>query len=329
MALCGGGKKGDDDEKGACVMDAEDFDPETDAKVLRKAMKGMGTDEKKIIGVCGYRSSAQLVQVKEKYNAAFGRDLIKDLKSELKGDLEDAIVCRFHTRFEMDAWFCYKAMKGAGTDEKALIDILCTKSNDEMEEIKKSYEIMYDKTLVKAVKGDVSGDFQRLLVSLISAKREAADEIDEDKAKTDAKELKEAGIEAWGTDEDTFNRIICLRSYPQLRAVMKAYRKETGSELAEDVKKEFSGDIEKGLLTVLAYADDPIGYYSDQLYKAMKGMGTDEDTLTRVICCRCEIDLQYIKQRFRKDKTKELDKTVKKETKGDYEKILLALLKDP
>jgi len=314
--------------KGATILDFDDFDAETDCKVIKAAMKGFGTNEKKIIEVVGYRSSKQLVEVKEYWESAYGSEIIKKLKGELKGDFEDAIVCRFHTLREMDAWFCQKAMKGAGTDEKSLIDILCTKTNEEMEGIKDAYEKMYKKTLKKAIKGDVSGDFEKLLVSLICAKRKT-DDVDEDNAAEDAAAMKEAGIDAWGTDEDTFNLIMCTRSYPQLNLIMKAYKKETGSELAEHIKKEFSGDIEKGLLAILAFAEDPIKYYSEQLYKAMKGAGTDEDTLTRVISCRCEIDLQYIKARFRKDYTKDLDKTVKKECSGDYEKILLALMRDP
>lgn len=331
MAACGRGNKNDAEEEEQkttpTVVAYDDFDAETDAKVLRKAMKGFGTDEKAIINVVANRTGAQMVEVVKFYKTSFGRNLVKDLEGELKGKLEKSVLCRCFTLRQMDAWFLYKAMKGAGTNEKALIDILCTKTNAQMKEIKEAYKDMYGKELEKAVKGDVSGDFQNMLVSLITAERDDGG-VDEDKAKKDAKDLKEAGVDAWGTDESAFNLVFCQRSYAQLRAVAKAYKKQVGEELAKSVKKEFSGDVEKGLLAILAFCQNPVKYYSDQLRASMKGVGTDDDTLIRVIMTRCEIDLEDIKKQYRKDYQKDLDKSVKSETSGDYEKMLLEVIKE-
>ena len=65
---------------------------EQDAADLRKAMKGMGTDEAAIIKIVANRTQKQRVQIKDSYSKQFNRDLIKDLKSELNGKLEDAII---------------------------------------------------------------------------------------------------------------------------------------------------------------------------------------------------------------------------------------------
>lgn len=48
-------------------------DPSSDASVLRKAMKGFGTDEAAIIGVLAHRSSDQRQQILLKYQQAYGR----------------------------------------------------------------------------------------------------------------------------------------------------------------------------------------------------------------------------------------------------------------
>ena len=57
---------------------------EQDAADLRKAMKGIGTDEDAIIKIVANRTNAQRQQIKESYNKQFNRDIIKDLKSELR-----------------------------------------------------------------------------------------------------------------------------------------------------------------------------------------------------------------------------------------------------
>jgi annexin D len=58
----------------------------------------------------------------------------------------------------------------------------------------------------------------------------------------------------------------------------------------------------------------------------MKGLGTDDSTLTRVIVTRTEIDMQYIKAEYRKKYGKSLNDAVHSETSGNYRTFLLALL---
>ena len=41
-------------------------------------------------------------------------------------------------------------------------------------------------------------------------------------------------------------------------------------------------------------------HFARQLQKTMKGLGTDDDTLVRVVVSRCEIDMVQIKQEFEK-----------------------------
>ena len=100
--------------------------PEKDAEALRKAMKGLGTDEAAIIKI---RNNAQRQKIKVVYKASFGRDLIEELKSELKGNLEDAVVALFEAPVDYDVSELKRAMKGAGTDEDTLIEIIASRPN--------------------------------------------------------------------------------------------------------------------------------------------------------------------------------------------------------
>jgi len=317
-----------DDEKGNPTVVAYDgFDSETDSKVLRKAMKGFGTDEDAIIDVVANRTSAQLKEVITKFKVMHGRDLIKDLKSELKGKLETAVVGRFYLPREFDAWCLRKAMKGMGTDESTLADVICTKTNAEINAIKKAFKELFDRDLEKDVVSETSGDFRRMLVSILQGAREDK-EADEDLAKEEAKILHDAGAAKWGTDEDKFNQIFCLRSHPQIAMTCAMYKKAYGADMLKVIDDEMSGNLQKCYEALLGVT--LLGrsfYYATKLRKAMKGMGTDDTTLIRTINARCEIDLEDIKGIFKKEYAKELDKNVKKETSGDYRKMLMAVLK--
>lgn len=54
----------------------------------------------------------------------------------------------------------------------------------------------------------------------------------------------------FGTDESTFNMILCTRSYPQLNQVFLEYSRLTGKNFEDVIKNEFSGDIASGLLAI-------------------------------------------------------------------------------
>ena len=55
------------------VVPEEDFDPRADAEALRKAMKGLGTDEKAIINVLAYRTNMQRQEIELQFKTLYGK----------------------------------------------------------------------------------------------------------------------------------------------------------------------------------------------------------------------------------------------------------------
>lgn len=93
------------------------------------------------------------------------------------------------------------------------------------------------------LQSETSGNFRRLLVSLCSANRDESGYVDRDRARQDALDLKEAGVDTVGTDESAFNAVLCQRNYDHLRAVCEEYESMTGDTLLKTIDSEFSGDI--------------------------------------------------------------------------------------
>ncbi|KAL5010563.1 hypothetical protein ScPMuIL_012868 [Solemya velum] len=302
------------------------FNAEQDAEVLKKAMKGFGTNEDDIINVLAYRSNPQRVEIRDTYKTMFGKDLIEHLKSELSGGFLETAKCLCMSPPEFDAYNLRKAIKGLGTDDDCLIEILCTRSNTQLTEIKRVYKEKFNKDLEKDVIGDTSGHFKRLLVGLIQANRSDSKEVDRSKAKQDAKSLFEAGEKKWGTDESRFNAILVARSYPQLRATFDEYSKLSKKDMEDVLKSELSGDLLRGMLTIVRCVRNKAGHFARQLQKSMKGMGTDDDTLVRIIVSRCEIDLVQVKEEFQKLTGQTLDQFIADDLTGDYRNIILSIV---
>nr|XP_054774895.1 uncharacterized protein LOC129283083 [Lytechinus pictus]XP_054774896.1 uncharacterized protein LOC129283083 [Lytechinus pictus]XP_054774897.1 uncharacterized protein LOC129283083 [Lytechinus pictus] len=308
------------------VVPVSKFNPENDAEKLRKAMKGLGTDEQAIIDVLANRSNDQRQKIARQFKQMFGKDLLKELKSELSGKLLDVVQGLMMTPAQYDAYQLNKAVKGLGTNEEILIEILCTRTNSSIEAIKTVYEDAYGEELEEAIADDTSGHFERLLVSVLQGSRPEGDEVDPDKAKADAEALYKAGEAKWGTDESRFNVIMMSRSYAQLRATFEEYGKLGKHDIEQSIKREMSGDLKDAMLTVVRCVRNKHKYFSDKLYKTMKGAGTDDDTLKRIVISRAEVDMLNIKGEFQSAYQQSLGQFIADDTSGDYKKILLALV---
>ncbi|XP_018419975.1 PREDICTED: annexin A7 isoform X2 [Nanorana parkeri] len=307
------------------IRPAANFDALADAEKLRKAMKGFGTDEKTIVDVVANRSNDQRQKIKAAFKTAYGKDLIKDLKSELSGNVEELIIALFMPPTYYDAWSLHNAMKGAGTKEKVLIEIMCTRTNAEIRNIVQCYKSEFGRDVEKDIRSDTSGHFERLLVSMCQGNRDESTNVNVQQAESDAQRLYQAGEGKLGTDESSFNLVLASRSFPQLKAVAEAYARISKRDLLTTIGREFSGYIEDGLKAILQCAINRPAYFAERLYKSMKGAGTNDSTLIRVVVTRSEIDLVQIKQAFAQTYQKSLASMIQSDTSGDYRSLLLAI----
>ncbi|KAM9380060.1 annexin A11 [Phaethornis superciliosus] len=307
------------------ITDAPGFDPLKDAEVLRKAMKGFGTDEQAIIDCLGSRSNKQRQQILLSFKTAYGKDLIKDLKSELSGNFEKTILAMMKTPVMFDAYEIKEAIKGVGTDENCLIEILASRSNEHIQELNRVYKTEFKKTLEEAIKSDTSGHFQRLLISLAQGNRDESTNVDMSLVQKDVQELYAAGENRLGTDESKFNAILCARSRAHLRAVFSEYQRMCNRDIEKSICREMSGDLEKGMLAVVKCLKNTPAFFAERLQKAMKGAGTKDRTLIRIMVSRSEVDLLDIRAEYKRMYGRSLYSDITDDTSGDYRKILLKL----
>ncbi|MBN3316456.1 ANXA4 protein, partial [Atractosteus spatula] len=307
------------------VTEASGFNAEQDAQNLRAAMKGAGTDEEAIIKVLAKRTIAQRQLIKQAFKASVGKDMPDEIKSELTGNFEKVVVGLLMTAPMYDAYELRNAVKGAGTDEGCLIEILASRSNSEIKEIAAVYQKEYGETLEDAVCSDTSGMFKRVLVSLLTAGRDESSNVDVAQAVQDAKDIYEAGEARWGTDEVKFLTVLCVRNKAHLLRVFQEYQKISGKDIEESIKREMSGCLEEVFLAIVKCIKNKPAFFAERLYKSMKGLGTTDSILIRVMVSRAEIDMLDIKSEFRKMYGKTLYSFIKGDTSGDYRKILLEL----
>lgn len=299
--------------------------PENDAQEIKKAIDGQGEGEKTIINILANRTALHRQNIRKSYKSQYGTDIIEDLKSFLSGDFEDAIVALMYDPIEYDCVSLMKAMKGLGTDEETLIEIIATRPAWMVKAIKARYKKLYDKDLEEEIKDETSGDFRNLLVSLLQGGRSQNKNPDPEKCKKLAQELYDAGEGKWGTDESVFNRIFATASPMEFGMIARSYHNIAKTTVLDAIKGEFGGDMKDLLEAIIYAAISPSEYFARKVKKSIKGAGTDEKLLIRVLVSRDEIDMPQIKQYYKQLYGKDMIEDIKDDTSGNFKNLLVEL----
>jgi annexin A7/11 len=225
-----------------------------------------------------------------------------------------------------DATVLREALSGDTMDLRAATEIICSRTPSQLQIMKQTYLARFGTYLEHDIGHHTSGDHQKLLLAYVGIPRYEGPEVDPTIVTYDAKDLYKAGEKRLGTDEKTFIRIFTERSWAHIASVSSAYHHMYDRKLEKVIKSETSGNFAFALLTILRCAESPAKYFAKLLRKSMKGLGTDDKTLIRVVVTRTEIDMQYIKAEYFKKYKKPLAEAINSETSGNYRTFLLSLV---
>ncbi|CEL08506.1 Putative Annexin [Aspergillus calidoustus] len=273
-------------------------DATKEADALRKAMKGWGTDEAALINVLAKPDPLQMALIRHTYMERHGRNLEKDLKSELSGDLELILVSLAAGPLGQDIAYLREALSGIGTDEVAINDVLIGRSNADLRAIKYGYVSKYSKALVDDIKSDLSGKTEKFFVMLLNAVRpERGTYFDQTSVDKDVHELHVATTAKTGTDEIGVAAVFLGASDAKLQAVAQAFEAKYHISLEKTIKDEFSGHLEKALLAILSRSKDPLKFDVETLLAIVPVGGAAAD-IKRLIywVVRLHWNPPYLKQ---------------------------------
>ena len=295
-------------------------------EMMRNAFQDINTDEDAIIRIIHNTSNLERALIRRLYYKKYNEDLIHRLQDELDGDFKEAVIGSFMTPTEYDAYCLNMAIKGIGTKEGVLTEIIGSRTSKELLQIKQIYSSSYGEDLQTAVEHETSGDYQKLLLALLRCQRSDLSQPDMNRCIEDASTLYKAGEGKWGTDEDTFTRIFATRSPTELAIINKYYKQQTGKGLLGAINSEFSGNTKELLNTIVRSNVDSYGYYAGRIRESISGLGTNDSRLTRNICARHSVDMPYIRQAYLRDYGSEMLRDIQKDTSGSYRSVLTSLV---
>ncbi|CAK8537484.1 unnamed protein product [Lathyrus sativus] len=296
-----------------------------DVEQLRKAFSGWGTNEDLIISILGHRNASQRKVIRETYAQTYEEDLLKALDKELTSDFERLVHLWVLESAERDAFLANEATKKWTSSNQVLVEIACTRSSDQLFSAKKAYHVLYKKSLEEDVAHHTTGDYRKLLLPLVSSHRYEGDEVNLTIAKAEAKILHEK-ISKKAYNDDDLIRILATRSKAQVNATLNHYKDAFGKDINKDLKEDPKDEFLSLLRSTVKCLTRPEKYFAKIIRLSINKRGTDEGALTRVVATRAEIDLKIVADEYQRRDSVPLDRAIVKDTTGDYEKMLLAIL---
>ncbi|KAI3697826.1 hypothetical protein L6452_30923 [Arctium lappa] len=302
--------------------------PTQDSETLRKAFQGWGTDEKAVIQVLGHRNATQRKFITDTYQQLYHQTLIDSLRSELSGDFGKAVILWTYNPAERDARLVNTALKSnkKGVNEvQVIVEISCASSPHHLLAVRQSYCSLFQCSPEEDIIANAPPALQKILVGLVSSFRFDGAVVDLDVANDEADKLQEA-ISLKQLDQDMVVWILSTRNMFQLKATFESYHQKYGNLIDEDIKHCGNDILESLVKIVIRCIVSPEKHFAEVIRASIDGWGTDEDSLTRVIISRAEIDLMKVRGAYFEMNQTSLDNAVRDDTSGDYRTFLMALL---
>ncbi|KAG6899306.1 hypothetical protein C0993_011396, partial [Termitomyces sp. T159_Od127] len=303
------------------TLKVQGYDPLADAEMIMKACKGFGTDEATLIKTLTKIPPLKMDALAEFYVAKYGQRLVDHLDKETRSWLNKGLHGLVMGPLAWDVELLHEAVDGVG---------------DDLYRLSVEYKYKYGTDLSVKIRDDLSGQTEKLYLIALNACRPAESaSIDYTLVDKDILDLFNAGQGQKGTNEDTFSQNI---NHSSVFASVGGYGAHYRS-LTKVIKSKFSGHMRTSLLFAIEGVKpkrDTKGIWRDakMIDKAMVGFGTrDKQLVYRTILHRI-IRAHWDRERFsaiqeaylrRTGKT--LESRVKSETSGNYQKLMLAIIK--
>lgn len=216
-----------------------------------------------------------------------------------------------------------KAMKGFGTDEATIIAVLSQHSNKQLVEIAHEYKTRHGKDLDHMLKKELSGDFEKLAVALVTPH-----------FKYLAEEVHDA-MSGIGTNEATLIEILVPMTNAEMKNLVETYEKRYETLMGKELKGELSGSFLK-LLQQIQYGgrdehlevdEEKAKEEAQALYKAgEKAFGTDDSLFIKTFVSRSFPQLKAIFHNYKLQTGHSMQEAIEKEMKGDLKSAFLTIV---
>ena len=262
------------------------------------------------------------VDISNYYQSKYDISLFDEIKTKIKGDFGYCAAQLFLSPLD----FCIYHLKlGLEGKDLRVMEQLTSRTPEELKLIEDKYNKTTGKNLKDDIKKAFSGPIGNDLINLWDTKRIINPNPNKSDCENFANILIQNKPKDWVENENIFKEIFIERSPEELILIARYYLKNSGKNLIDDIENKTNGNIRYLLREILYNNIMPHEIFADKLRFAIAGLGTDEETLSRVLVSRCELDMSAIRDMYFTKYNASLKDDIIKDTSKNYQKLCVYL----
>ena len=279
-------------------------------------------NEEAIYDLITKTSLSDRISISRYYRGAFNSSLFSDIQSKIGGDFGYLAAQMFLSPIE----FCLYHLKlGLKKDFETVLEILTSKTNDELKVIEKVYKLDTGNDLRNDILKEYKGVIGKNLVLMFDTVRSNNSRLRKNECERLAKLLVEKEPKLWVEDEKIFKDIFLMKSPEELVLIARYYFNITGNNLAEVADKKLKDKNQLLIKEILFNNIMPHELFAEKIYTSMKGIGTNEEKLSRALVSRCEIDMPLIREMYEYKYKTPMKEDIIGDNSGMYQKLCIFL----
>ena len=292
--------------------------------LLYSALDAKNRDEA-VLNVVENTNLDQRLQICNYFAEKYGKSLYSELKSKLSGYFKSIAIHLFLHPITFVAKNLKKGLKGFSADETVVLEALTSHTQEELRQIEEAFKAETGKDLSKEIEKNFSGSLKKNLLNLLNVPRGENHNPDKAKCEKLAQLLIDVGEPNWSGDENVFKEVFIQSSPEELVMIGRFYLKKCGNNMLDVIDQKVSGKNKTLLREVLFNNIIPQELYAEKVYLAIKGLGTNNTLLNRVLVARNEIDMDDIRDFYQAKYNVSMREDIMGDTSGIYQTLCLVL----
>ena len=266
--------------------------------------------------------------IAEEYKSKFTKTIFDDINTQISNkDVKYIVTLMFYNYYELDARTLHKALKEK-RNEKPIVAIFASRPSWFLQIVNDEYKKLYGITLKEELSQEKKSDFISFLQCILVTPRLKTNFIKTEKQAGDVvQEIITKGLKKYGTDVELFKNLFVKNSREDLINICREFKaidkkKRNLYDAVDDTISKTTRELIKAIIFAVVM---PSQYFAHLIKKSIVGIGTDEETLSRVLVERHEIDMDFIRSYYKLETKRELVDDIIGDTSGTYQKITVKL----
>eukprot|EP01038_Epipyxis_sp_PR26KG_P011047 gene11047-14832_t len=315
---------------------------ERDAIEINGAFQKYATDKATLVRILCARPKWQIALISSVYEKKYGMTLLEHCVNDLTTllgkilsgsgtGLSKLLIYRIMDQPARDAALMRDFSDGMSLNDEDLLEILCSRSNNELKNAIDTYATEYGKSLEEIIKLKASyKNYREFLLQILECNKDEYNRpLDAQVASMYANELYTATqSKTIGIDPAPFIRILSKINHQQFESINEQYPKQ---QLMQDIKNKLGGDFQQAVVT---RCSDKYEYLAGRIEKAIKGFSPDTECICRILGCISRPECLKLKEAFNRLYHRSTGKTLENHIKSilksqaNYQLACLTLLSE-